>query len=94
MYRSEQQRRDFQQTQQLLFATIALPDATGFWLGGFTVILSVLLVCAIAASLGAGVLLAYGICLAMFRLFRIHATQVAARRVQTLATNGLRVVNH
>lgn len=57
-------------------------------------ILSVLLVCAIAASLGAGVLLAYGICLAMFRLFRIHATQVAARRVQMLATNGLRVVNH
>ena len=28
-----------------------------------------------------GVLVAYGVCIAMFKLFRIHATQVAARRV-------------
>lgn len=49
-------------------------------------ILSILLLCAVAASLAIGVLLAYGICLAMFHLFSIHATQVAARRLQPVAT--------
>lgn len=48
-------------------------------------ILTILLVCAVAASLAVGVLLAYAVCLGMFRLFSIHATQVAARRVQTPA---------
>ncbi len=61
--------------------------------GGFDVISTILLVCAVAASLGVGVLLAYGICLSMFRLFRIHATQVAARRVQTVAASGLVIGN-
>lgn len=45
-----------------------------------------LLVCAVLASLTAGVLLAYGICVGMFRIFRIHAEQVAqARRHLTTA---------
>jgi len=42
------------------------------------------LVCAVLASLAVGVLLAYGICRAMFAMFRMHAQQVAensARRV-------------
>lgn len=69
---------NFQQTQGPGFATIA---SAGMTAGGCKVTLTVLLVCAVIASLGVGVLLAYGICLALFRLFRIHATQVAARRV-------------
>ncbi len=39
-----------------------------------------MLVCAVLASLAVGVLLAYGICIAMFRVFRMHAQQVAAER--------------
>ncbi|SFS21543.1 hypothetical protein SAMN05421771_4238 [Granulicella pectinivorans] len=42
--------------------------------------LSLLLVCAVLASLTAGVLVAYGICVAMFWVFRIHSQQVHARR--------------
>lgn len=41
---------------------------------------SIMLVCAVLASLAVGVLLAYGICIAMFRVFRMHAQQVAAER--------------
>jgi hypothetical protein len=36
----------------------------------------VMLVCAVLASLATGVLAAYGVCLAMFGLFRMHARQV------------------
>jgi uncharacterized protein (DUF2062 family) len=36
---------------------------------------SVVLVCAVFASLASGVLLAYGVCQAVFALFRIHARQ-------------------
>jgi hypothetical protein len=45
------------------------------------VIGSLMLVCAVAASLAVGVLMAYGICLGMFRIFRVHATAVARERV-------------
>ena len=41
---------------------------------------SIVLISAVFASLAAGVLLAYGICMAMFGIFRIHARQVAAER--------------
>lgn len=41
---------------------------------------SLLLICAVLASLTAGVLLAYGICVGMFWVFRIHSQQVHARR--------------
>jgi uncharacterized protein (DUF2062 family) len=41
------------------------------------VILSIVLVCAVLASLAVGVLVAYGICIAMFGMFRMHARQVA-----------------
>jgi hypothetical protein len=40
---------------------------------------SVVLVCAVLASLAAGVLLAYGICQAMFALFHSHARKIASR---------------
>jgi hypothetical protein len=39
---------------------------------------SIVLVCAVLASLGVGVLAAYGICMAMFGVFRMHVRQVAA----------------
>ncbi len=61
-------------------------------LGVVAVMLTILLVCAVVASLGVGVLMAYAICVGMFRVFRIHATQVAARRVVAVA--GLRVVGN
>jgi len=45
---------------------------------------SIMLACAVLASLGLGVLVAYGVCIAMFGIFQMHARQVAgnvARRV-------------
>jgi hypothetical protein len=50
------------------------------------VTLSIVLVCAVLASLAVGVLVAYWVCSAMFHVFRIHARQVAessANRVLT-----------
>jgi uncharacterized protein (DUF2062 family) len=41
---------------------------------------SIMLVCAVLASLAVGVLVAYGICIAMFRVFQMHAKQVAAEK--------------
>jgi hypothetical protein len=43
---------------------------------------SIVLIAAVLASLGAGVLLAYGVCVAMFGLFRMHVQQVAADTAQ------------
>lgn len=43
---------------------------------------SIVLIAAVLASLGAGVLLAYGVCVAMFRLFRMHVQQVSAESAQ------------
>jgi hypothetical protein len=42
--------------------------------------LTIMLACAVLASLGVGVLLAYGVCFAMFEVFRIHARQLAAEK--------------
>lgn len=42
---------------------------------------SIVLVSAVLASLAAGVLLAYGLCVAMFLIFRMHARQVREMRV-------------
>ena len=39
---------------------------------------SVVLVCAVFASLASGVLLAYGVCQAVFVLFRMHARRSPA----------------
>lgn len=43
---------------------------------------SIVLIAAVLASLGAGVLLAYGVVLAMFGIFRMHVRQVAADTAQ------------
>ena len=42
-----------------------------------------MLICAIAASLAFGVLLAYGVCRVAFVAFRQHAGSVAAQRAGT-----------
>jgi uncharacterized protein (DUF2062 family) len=39
----------------------------------------VMLVCAVLASLAVGVLAAYGVCLAMFGLFRMQARQAVVK---------------
>jgi uncharacterized protein (DUF2062 family) len=53
---------------------------------------SIVLVCAVLASLAVGVLVAYGVCLAMFRVFQMHAQQVAAeRRSQVVASASAQV---
>jgi uncharacterized membrane protein len=46
-----------------------------------------LLVGAVFASLAFGVLMAYALCLGMFRIFRVHA-QSAARRSQTASISA------
>ncbi len=47
---------------------------------------SILLVGAVFASLAFGVLLAYGVCQAMFRAFRMHAAS-SAKRGQTASAS-------
>jgi uncharacterized protein (DUF2062 family) len=44
---------------------------------------SLMLVCAVMASLAFGVLVAYCICQMMFHLFRVHAVSAAKERVGT-----------
>jgi MFS superfamily sulfate permease-like transporter len=64
-----------------------MPDETirlVCWDRGAGVILSIVLICAVLASLAVGVLVAYWVCMAMFGVFRMHVRQVAensARRV-------------
>ena len=41
---------------------------------------SIVLVGAVSASLASGVLIAYGVCLGLFRIFRMHAQQAAEER--------------
>jgi hypothetical protein len=53
---------------------------------------TLMLMCAVAASLALGVLVAYGVCQLMFRIFRVHATAVAKERVAA-ATVGRVAVN-
>ena len=38
---------------------------------------SIMLVCAVLASLAVGVLIAYGVCIAMMSAFQMHARQIA-----------------
>ncbi len=49
---------------------------------------SVVMISAVLASLASGVLIAYGICVAMFKAFRIHARQVAALQSAKLVTTA------
>jgi len=43
------------------------------------------LICAVCASLAAGVALAYGLCVAMFTLFRAHSLSVASSAARQTA---------
>ncbi len=53
---------------------------------------SIVLVCAVLASLAAGVLLAYGVCQAMFVIFHSHARKVAeSRPVMISATQATEI---
>jgi hypothetical protein len=46
---------------------------------------SILLVCAVLASLTAGVLVAYGVCVAMFHILGMHAAQAAVESERRVA---------
>jgi hypothetical protein len=50
-----------------------------------------MLVCAVLASLAAGVLVAYGVCVGMFGLFRMHAGQTVVKTPARVAS-GAKVV--
>lgn len=45
----------------------------------------IVLVCVVSASLAAGVLAAYGVCLAMFAAFRMHVSQITVSKAVTAA---------
>lgn len=64
------------------FAKITFEQDVG---PGVLGMLSLMLLCAVVASLGVGVAVAHGLCVAMFGIFRIHARQVAAARVPQAA---------
>lgn len=44
---------------------------------------TLMLVCAVLASLALGVLVAYGLCQLMFRIFRVHAENAARSRISS-----------
>lgn len=46
---------------------------------------SIVLLCSVLASLALGVLIAYGLCLGMFRVFRVHSMQAAQARAEARA---------
>jgi hypothetical protein len=48
----------------------------------------VMLVCAVFAALAFGVLAAYGVCLAMFGLFRMHALQAVVKAPVRVASGA------
>jgi hypothetical protein len=50
---------------------------------------SLMLVCAVAASLTLGVLVAYGVCQGMFRVFRLHAAGEARSRARLQTAGGV-----
>jgi hypothetical protein len=49
------------------------------------VVETVMLVCAVFASLALGVLASYGICQGMFRVFRVHSLSAARERTTAQA---------
>jgi predicted phage tail protein len=53
---------------------------------------SIVLISAVFASLATGVLVAYGICMTMFGIFRMHARQVAAVKSARSVVAPARVV--
>ncbi len=51
---------------------------------------SIVLICATLCSLAAGLLIAYGVCLTLFRVFRFHALQRSMLRQVTLPAGAVR----
>jgi hypothetical protein len=51
---------------------------------------SIVLVSAVFASLAAGVLVAYGVCVVMFRVFQMHAVQ--AEKTERHVAAGVQIV--
>lgn len=49
---------------------------------------TLMLMCAVLASLALGVLVSYGICQAMFQVFRVHS--VSAARLRSAVVQNLR----
>lgn len=41
---------------------------------------SIVLICAVLASLAVGVVVAYAVCLVLFSVFRVHTKQISAQR--------------
>jgi hypothetical protein len=46
----------------------------------------IVLVCVVSAALAVGVLAAYGICMAMFAAFQMHARQVSVKKPTAAAS--------
>jgi len=67
-----------QQIVHTIYSSIAGRD--------FKLIATLLLTCAVFTSLALGVLLGYGICLGLFRIFLLHITAVARRVPAATAT--------
>ena len=62
---------------------------TPVWVKGrFLVSDWIVLVCSVLASLASGVLAAYGLCMGMFSLFRVHARQVAVTSERRIAATA------
>jgi hypothetical protein len=53
---------------------------------------SIVLVSAVLASMVLGVLVAYGVCIAMFKVFRMHADQVAAGHAEQRSVTAAQVI--
>jgi hypothetical protein len=53
---------------------------------------ALMLICAVLASLALGVLVAYGICQMMFRVFRVHSMVAAQQREVRKAAAGVQIV--
>jgi hypothetical protein len=51
-----------------------------------------MMISAVLLAMASGVLFAYGLCVAMFGVFRIHARQVAGSTARRVATSSARVV--
>ena len=47
---------------------------------------SLMMICAVLASLALGVLVAYGVCQVIFRVFRVYSESAARERVESAAT--------
>ena len=59
---------------------------------GVFVTSSIMMIAAVLLAMASGVLFAYGLCVAMFGMFRIHARQVAGSSARRVTTSSARVV--